>query len=380
MTKSTTEHYDPWGRSVLNGLRRWIVLPIALALAGAAAGLLAGTVLRPSAEAMLRVESAANDGAGMQMVQESTVLELNTAPIYDVAAAATGTTPADLRARTQIAAVNESQLVTITVTAATPEEAVAQTDAIADAAIKANQQRIEQKLATVTESTRELIDDGKLTNTAAEQSRVTRLGDTLGQNQSNLVASSRNLTLVHGAEVSTLLPSPLLLGALGLVAGGLLGAAVAVLLGARRGPIQSARELHQLYPNAAVVDSLDLESVIALEAENVSTVYIAGVGRETEELQVIADAVRTQLLAVGRQLAGHDTPHSVRLAERAEHAQVVTTVLTDTVLRRVSRDGSALLIVPVRPKVTRMEQLDPFAARLSDRTYLLVEHRPSHWG
>jgi hypothetical protein len=153
----------------------------------------------------------------------------------------------------------------------------------------------------------------------------------------------------------------------------------AILLGARRGTIQTGRELHQLYPNAAVVDSLDLESVIALEAENVSTVYVAGLSKDTEELQPVADAVRAQLLARGRQLDTHEPHRAVVVAERSGHAQVVTTTLTDTVLRRVSRDSSALLIVPVRPKVTRMEQLEAFASRLNDRTYLLVEHRSPNW-
>ena len=379
MTTPIEAQYDPWGRSVLHALRRWIILPIALGLIGAAAGLVAGDAAKPSAEALLRVESAASDGTGMQIVLESTVLELDTAPIYTAAAEETGTTPADLRARTQIAAVTDSQLITITVTAATAEEAVAQADAIADTAIAVNEQRIDAELAEVTQSTRELITDSKLADADAEQARVSRLGDTLGQNQSNLVAGSRSLVLVHGAEASTLLPSPVLLAALGLVAGVLLGAVFAILLGARRGTIQTGRELHQLYPNAAVVDSLDLESVIALEAENVSTVYVAGLSKDTEELQPVADAVRAQLLARGRQLDTHEPHRAVVVAERSGHAQVVTTTLTDTVLRRVSRDSSALLIVPVRPKVTRMEQLEAFASRLNDRTYLLVEHRSPNW-
>ena len=53
---------------------------------------------------------------------------------------------------------------------------------------------------------------------------------------------------------------------------------------------------------------------------------------------------------------------------------VIVTSLSDTVLRRVVRDPSSLVIIPVHPKVTRMEQLDGFAARLNDRTYLLVDH------
>ena len=49
---------------------------------------------KPSAEALLRVESAATDGTGMKIVQESTMLELDTAPMYNAAAQESGTTPA----------------------------------------------------------------------------------------------------------------------------------------------------------------------------------------------------------------------------------------------------------------------------------------------
>ena len=376
---TTDTQYDPWGRSVINALRRWIIVPIALAFAGAFAGLLVGSMAKPSAEALLRVDSSAVDGTAMKMVQESTMLEMDTAPIYGAAADVTDTTPADLRARTQLAAVPDSQLITVTVTAATAEEATAQADAITDAAIKANQERIDRELEQLTESTRDLITGSKLANTNAEQARVSRLGDTLGQNQSNLVVGSRNLVLVHGAEATSLLPSTPLLGALGLVAGALIGGVIALLLGARRGRIQSARELQQLYPNASVVDALDLESVIALESQNASAVYVAGLhGADQEALPQIADAVRIQFLAHGRAVGGGDQ-HNVKLAERVDSLQITTTILSDTVLRRVAQDPDSLLVIPVRTKATRMEQLDAFASRMNDRTYLLVDKSARNW-
>lgn len=369
---TTETQYDPWGRSVLNALRRWIIVPIVLALVGAAAGLVAGTAAKPSAEALLRVDSAATDGTAMKMVQESTMLEMDTAPIYNAAANKTGTSPADLRARTKIAAVPDTQLITVTVTASTVQDAVKGADALADAAININQNRIDTELEQLTDSTRDLITGSKLTNADAEQARVSRLGDTLGQNQSNLVVGSRNLVLVHGAEVASLLPPPLLLGVLGGIAGALLGGVIALLLGARRGRIQSARELHQLYPNASVVDALDLESVITLESQNASMVYVAGLRHDAEEMQAVADAVRTQFHANGRDVEGREPNHGVKTTERP--VQIITTSLSDTVLRRVSHEPDSLLIIPVRPKVTRMEELDAYASRLNDRTYLLVDH------
>ena len=309
------------------------------------------------------------------------MLELDTAPMYNAAAQESGTTPADLRARTQIAAVPDSQLISITVTADTAEQAVAQADAIANTAIEANQSRIDAELDQVTAATRDLITGNTLTDSNAEQARVTRLGDTLGQNQSNLVVGSRNLVLLHSAEAASLLPSPALLGALGLVAGGLLGGVMALLLGARRGTIQTVKEMHQLYPNASVVDRLDLETVITLESENASVVYIAGLSVRTRTSSSPSPTwCGPSSWPNGRAVDGYDQHHNVKVAERSGSLQVITTTLSDTVLRRVERDSSSLLIVPVRAKVTRMEQLDTFASRLNDRTYLLVQSRDAGLG
>ena len=49
------------------------------------------------------------------------------------------------------------------------------------------------------------------------------------------------------------------------------------------------------------------------------------------------------------------------------------TLLNETVLRRSQRDDGTLLLVPVQPRVTRLEALDVFAPRLNDRSYLLLD-------
>jgi hypothetical protein len=370
--------YDPWGRSVLSALRRWIALPIGLAILGAALGLVIGTQAKPSAVVLLRVESSASDGAAMKTVQESTVLELDTAPIYS-AAASSDTTAGELRSRTAIAAVPDSQLITITVTAPTADQAVREADAISDVAIAANNARITQDLKKITDDTRKLIADNRLPDNSAEQSRVARLGDNLGQNQSNLIVGSRSLILVHGAEASTLFPSPIVLGTLGLVAGALLGGAIAILVGARRGRIRSTRELQRLYPRAAVIDALELESVINLELENTSTVYVAGVHQSPEELEPVAEAIREQFAAAGSRVRVVAHPSSVAVADHSYQVQVVPTSLSDTVVRRVARDADSLLIIPVTPRKTRLEGLEPYASRFNERTYLLNRQPGTGW-
>jgi len=49
------------------------------------------------------------------------------------------------------------------------------------------------------------------------------------------------------------------------------------------------------------------------------------------------------------------------------------------VVRRTERDHRTLLIVLVQPGVTRLEALHPFAPRLTDRAYVMVDHRVLTW-
>ena len=83
--------------------RRWIAIPILLALLGAGAGVAVGYTAKPSAEALLLVQTDATDAVESERAVESTAIELNTSGFFSAVVRGTGKDPRDLQARTRIA-------------------------------------------------------------------------------------------------------------------------------------------------------------------------------------------------------------------------------------------------------------------------------------
>lgn len=394
MTSTTPPDSDLWARSLLNAVRRWFFLPFALGLIGAVLGGSAGMAAQPSSESLLGVQSTETDGAGLQRLVESAVQELNTTEIYATAAKASGVDADSLRQRTRIAAVPDSQILSVTVTAPTAGQAAAESRAISDAGVQASQDRTKAELKRLTDATLKLMSDpaSRATDDRAERARVARLGDELAANQSALVRGSNQLTLLQSGEATSTVASPLLLAGMGLVGGVLLGLALALLLGARRGKIQSTRELHQLYPQFPVLNLAEVPSVISIEAGAISTVIVAGVQRSPEKLQVVTDAVRDGLRLAGREVQLVNEHQSavltpMRLNGSARYARdsttqdvsVLSTSLNSAVVRRVRRDPGTLLLITVEPRNTRWKWLGGYLSDLDERTYLLVQRESSKW-
>ena len=362
---------------MLHAVRRWALIPLVLAVLGAVAGGLAGIRARPSAEALVSVQSAAVDGAGLERAAESAVLAMSTKPLYKSAAQLVGADPDDLRNRTKVGAKPNTQIISVAVTAPTSEQAVREANALAAAAVTIGESGIPDQLEQVTAEFRKLIRDHPLTSAEAERARLGRLGDELATQQAAVLTSGQQLTVVQEAEPSRLVPATHILAGMGALVGMLLGLGVAQLLGVRRGTVQSARELAQLYPEASVIQTADLRGMLALEPR-VRTVFLAGVRRSGEDLVRVTERVRETLILDGREVVVTDaSPSPDEPASR--HITIVPTLLNETVLRRSARDDGTLLIVPVQPRVTRLEALDVFAPRLNDRSYLLVDERVREW-
>ena len=148
----------PWSQTAIPAARRWIVLPLALALLGGAAGYVAATSSPASAEALLLVRTDAFDNTSQQLAAENAAVELDTLEVFTAAAKKTGGDPRDLKSRTEIAAVPNSQTVSLSVTAATQEQAVADASAVFDAALAAGPSRTPEALEQMTKATRDLIE------------------------------------------------------------------------------------------------------------------------------------------------------------------------------------------------------------------------------
>ena len=368
---------DPWGRSVVNAVRRWAYIPILLAALGAVTGGLVGMAARPSAEALVSVRSTAVDGAGLERAAESAALAMRTMRVFTEASREAAADPGDLRSRAKIGAKPNTQIISVTVTAPTNEQAVREANALARAAVHLVSVGIPDDLKRVTDEIRGLIREHPLAGTGAEQARLARLGDELATRQSAVLDNGQQLTLLQEAEPARLVPATPVLVAMGALVGMLLGLGVAQLLGVRRGTEQSGRELAQLYPEASVIQTADLRGMLALEPR-VKTVFVAGVRRSGEDLVRVTERVRQSLILDGRDVVVRDASPSPDEPANG-HINLVPTTLNETVLRRSARDDGTLLIVPVQPRVTRLEALDVFAPRLNDRSYLLVDERVPEW-
>ena len=377
MSTAATTPPDLWGRSVLHAVRRWVFIPIVLAVLGAVAGGLVGMAARPSAEALVSVQTTSIDGAALERLAESAALALGTRPLFKVAAQQVGDDADDLRSRTKVRAKPKTQIISVTVTAPTSEQAVSEANAVAAAGVAAAGADVPGQLKQVTEEIRALIRERALSNTEAERARLARLGDELAARQTAVLTDGQRLSLLQEAEPARLVPATPVLVAMGGLVGTLLGLGLAQLLGVRRGTVQSGRELAHLYPEASVIQTADLRGMLALEPR-VRTVFLAGVRRNGEDLVRVTERVRQSLIHSGRDVVVRDASPSPDEPANG-HINIVPTMLNETVLRRSAGDDGTLVIVPVQPRVTRLEALDVFAPRLNDRSYLLVDERAPEW-
>jgi capsular polysaccharide biosynthesis protein len=368
---------DPLGRSVINAVRRWAYIPIQLATLGAVTGGLVGMAARPSAEALVSVRSTAVDGAGLERATETAALAMNTTTLFRRAAGEAAVDPDDLRSRTKIGVMPNTQTISVTVTATTSEQAAREATALADAAVELGSAGVPNELRRITDEMRKLIREHAVPSTAAEQARLARLGEEVANQQSAVLAGGEELSFLQEGAPARVVPSTSVLVAMGALVGVLLGLGVAQLLGVRRGTVQSGRELAQLYPEASVIHTADLRGMLALEPR-VKTLFVAGVRRNVEDMVRVTERVRESLILDGREVLVRDSSPSPEEPANG-HINVVPTMLNETVLRRSARDDGTLLIVPVQPRVTRLEALDVFAPRLNDRSYLLVDERVPEW-
>ncbi|MBA8793242.1 hypothetical protein FHX74_000836 [Friedmanniella endophytica] len=437
---SSQNSFDPWGRSILATIRRWFVFPVALALLGAAAGFGVGSVAAPRGQATLLLQTAATDDSSIARALQSAVIEIGTTPIYVRAGKALGVDPKDLQTRTKVQAVSNAEMLTVTVTASNSTEAARQATAVAQAAVDLNQERTESDLKALTQSTRRLMTDSSSTlpERSAEAARQSALGSGLATSQSTLLSQSDQLSLLEAGSPGTASVGRTTLAGLGLLGGALLGVAIALVIGARRGRVHSTKELHQLYPHLPVLEEAELGAMLALEAGSFSTVIVGGARDGGGHLDALGKTVAAALETSGlqprlqsqptssarHQLAGVTTgaagegqpsyptaegqqlngthrngrstegglnghhhgqsgqawlPSTGRRAQTDAGVGVLVTTLNDAVVRRVNRDPNTLLVVSVEPRSTRLEWLDAYAADLSDRTYLLVHDAAADW-
>lgn len=389
---------------VTRALRRWFAVPVILAIVAAALGAGVASLAQPTAETRLMVQTTTQDASAMQRIMETAVQQTSTSSVFAAAAKASGADPEDLRSRTRVAAVPNSLVLTVTVTAADPERAVRESQAVASAAVSASAAQTQAELDRLTEATLALLNDpdAKADNPTAERARIARLGDELAGNQSNLVANSDELMIIEGPISSGPTISTTTLGALAAAGGAMLGMLLVVLVGYGRGPVV-VRDLPHLYPETTILAPHQVPTVLALETDPVDTIIIGGTHTSSAVMEAISQSICDAVVLTGgnaylsgqaRPVLGpweaneavppapvHNQTIGTRRATRAREdmVSVIPTDLNQVVMRRTLQSPGSLLFIIVEPGTTRLEWLDRFLSKESDRIHLLVPEESAPW-
>ena len=344
-------------------IARWFFVPVALAIVGAlVGGGVAAAMLRPTAEALVSLNSQHSDTSSMMRASETMVQEMRTEAVFALVSQTLGqdSDSQELKRRTRIAAVPSTTVISVQVVARGNDgasEAVAEAEAIVNAVQKIEDDARTAELERVTASIRKLMTsrDSKVTDAQAEQTRVTRLGGALADSQASVATTANQLTVVQQAREMAGAVGPLTLAVACGLGGALLGTGIALLLGAGRGGVRSLAELASIHPNLSVVTPELLPDVLAVEGKQISTILVSGTAGTRDRLQALRDQIAFTLFSNPRQ---------------DRDLNLLAAPLSEAVVRRVSTDPSVIVVVGVDPATLRLEEVGKWLDRLPTRAYL----------
>jgi hypothetical protein len=222
-------------------------------------------------------------------------------------AAQNGTTGAsdDLAGRVTAEWQADTKLVVITVTASTGEVAIADANAIAQTMVQISESSINTRLAQARDQSNEVLNSEQLDSTDAESARRAQLGSSLGSRQDAIASQSGELTVADPATEASVAGLSKPIGvAIGFVAGLLLGGLLSLLLGVRGLRARSARELHQLIPDAELSSPAQAAQLAGqiIESGRSAVAVVVTKGAEVQS-NALAGDVAEFLRAHGRSVA-----------------------------------------------------------------------------
>ncbi|GEM_PF-1013762 len=341
-----------------DALRRWWIVPLAAALVGNVAGLVATSGGQPFATATLALQIDGVDAQTVSRQSQAALAQVTKSDVFDRAGKAMNMPVADVRAATDLAASSDGLGINVRARAAEPEQAVSIANAVATAAVAAAQAETQAQLKDLEAATTALINTPAISDVAAERARVTRLGEGLADNQSRVVAQSNRIRLLQPAEVATVqVPSSRNTALLGLIGGLLIGILGVIQFGTRRGRVRREAELGGLYADAPRTTPDGIKDVATPDGRPALHVVVV------EELARGTDREVSE--AVGQ--AAADAPGDV---------EVLATRLGSTTYRRALRDPETAVLLPVVLGRTRIQDLDrAVRAGHRDPSFLVLDRK-----
>ena len=279
------------------------------AAAGLVAGLLAGGGAAVAATATLRLSDAGQDSQRTQQVGQTIEQSALSASVLDEAARARRTTRDDLAGRVSAGWQDNTDLVAVTVTGSDPQGVVDDANAVAEAVVAQEQADAASRLEALRRESAKILSSGSLKGADAERARRSQLGSSLANRQDDAAAGAGSVFVSDPASrADSAGPSRVVLGLLGLVAGLLLAAAVALLAPAGLLRFRRPAALAALAPDLRVRGVVEGAPLAAGEllTSGRSTLVVLGVRHSGAAAARFAEVVVGQLRGHGRTVTAVD--------------------------------------------------------------------------
>ena len=226
------------------------VLLLVCAVVGAAIGLFSTGGGGFQATATLEFSATGNDSLLVKQTGQTLARTAVSAPVINAVADAADTGLAD---RVSAEWETDTRVVNVTVTAASPDAAVAEANAVARSVVRTTEASIRERLAAARDGSNNLLKTETLNSPDAEAARRAQLGNSLGARQDAVSSESSALVVADPATEASVAGLTRSMGAaIGLVAGLLFAGLLSVLLSVRGLRVQSARALRYLVPEAKI--------------------------------------------------------------------------------------------------------------------------------
>ena len=279
-------------------IARWWVVVLVLVVLGAAAGFASSKLSPYKSDVLFRINTDSPDSTRVTQLAQTSVRLVDADRVYDSAAAQVGISSRDLRNKTVVGWISDSELITITVEGPTAEASQRYADAFAAAASAQVRDLAEGQLADSRNGTDAVLATGSLEDRVAEDARRQALGQATATRQDSALASAVLLTQIGGVSPAVHSGVSPVVGAFAGAAGGAaVGVLFALTLGARIGRVRRRSDVLSAVPSASV---LSLEQVPTLidtalqgEAPLIGVLYAKGtVGGADDLLAAIIAELR----------------------------------------------------------------------------------------
>ena len=238
-----------------------------LLLVGAAVGALLGVLLAGgagfAATTTLQLTNAGSDSVRVKQVGQTVQRLVTSSQVLASAAKVGGVTPDDLAGRVSALWQEDTDLVVVSAKAKDAETAVQDANALAQAAVRTNQERVQSRLRQLRLDADRLLTGAPLADKNAEAARRSQIGSALASRQDSVSADVDGITVADPAVSAVPAGLDRKTGGLaGLLGGTLLAGLGAVTLGARALRVGNAKQVQALLPGVALT-SPDQAAVVA---------------------------------------------------------------------------------------------------------------------